>query len=190
MRHADHLPTGNKRAPGDLAFVQGFVNTLDLESGKDALETPESAAAWLAHHGLVPEGSTVTAKDHAEVLAFRAALRGLMRTNNGDALEPEALEELRAIVARTSMTFAIDDDGRFELRPASDGVRAAIGTLQAVAYAAMLDGSWPRLKACANDGCQWAFFDHSRNHSGTWCSMDVCGNRMKVRSHRERKAAG
>jgi predicted RNA-binding Zn ribbon-like protein len=50
----------------------------------------------------------------------------------------------------------------------------------------MLDGSWPRLKACAADNCQWAFYDHSRNHSRVWCSMDVCGNREKVRSYRER----
>jgi predicted RNA-binding Zn ribbon-like protein len=52
----------------------------------------------------------------------------------------------------------------------------------------MLQGIWPRLKICLSDTCQWAFYDASKNRSGNWCSMEVCGNRMKVRSHRRRKS--
>ncbi len=51
-------------------------------------------------------------------------------------------------------------------------------------------GAWPRLKACTEDDCQWAFYDTTRNHSRTWCSMDVCGNREKTRRYRERKGTG
>ncbi|WP_330256699.1 CGNR zinc finger domain-containing protein [Nocardia sp. NBC_00565] len=48
--------------------------------------------------------------------------------------------------------------------------------------------SWPRLKTCREPSCRWAFFDHSRNHGRTWCSMDVCGNRVKVRASHRRNA--
>src|SRR3712207_8580100 len=41
-----------------------------------------------------------------------------------------------------------------------------------------------RLKACPWDSCQWAFYDQSRNRSGVWCNMAVCGNRAKVAAHR------
>ena len=44
----------------------------------------------------------------------------------------------------------------------------------------MRDGTWGRLKACAEDGCRWAFYDASRNQSGRWCSMAVCGNRPRA----------
>jgi predicted RNA-binding Zn ribbon-like protein len=44
------------------------------------------------------------------------------------------------------------------------------------------------LKICTNDECQWAFYDHSRNRSGAWCTMAVCGNRMKGRAFRRRQA--
>jgi predicted RNA-binding Zn ribbon-like protein len=52
---------------------------------------------------------------------------------------------------------------------------------------AQLDGSWARLKVCANDECRWAFYDRSRNHGGTWCEMSACGNRLKNREFRARR---
>jgi predicted RNA-binding Zn ribbon-like protein len=52
----------------------------------------------------------------------------------------------------------------------------------------MANGTWERLKACAlHDTCEWAFYDWSKNRSGTWCDMKVCGNRSKARAYRERK---
>jgi predicted RNA-binding Zn ribbon-like protein len=50
----------------------------------------------------------------------------------------------------------------------------------------MRDGTWDRMKACRADDCEWAFYDSSRNRSGTWCSMEVCGNRAKARAFRAR----
>ena len=55
-------------------------------------------------------------------------------------------------------------------------------------YDAMTAGTWDRLKVCRNDECQWAFYDRSRNRSGAWCTMAVCGNRMKGRAFRRRQA--
>ena len=54
----------------------------------------------------------------------------------------------------------------------------------------MADGTWRRLKACREDTCQWAFYDRSKNRSGTWCSMAVCGNRAKARAYRSATASG
>lgn len=42
-----------------------------------------------------------------------------------------------------------------------------------------------RLRECANEGCGWLFIDTSRNRSRRWCSMGVCGNRVKARRHYE-----
>ena len=53
---------------------------------------------------------------------------------------------------------------------------------------ARIDGTWDRLKACPNDRCRWLFYDHSRNGSRTWCSMDVCGARSKMRAYRARRS--
>jgi predicted RNA-binding Zn ribbon-like protein len=46
------------------------------------------------------------------------------------------------------------------------------------------------VRACASDGCRWLFLDISKNHSRRWCSMAVCGNRMKAnRFHARRVSA-
>ena len=52
---------------------------------------------------------------------------------------------------------------------------------------AIWDGTWPRLKACPRASCQWAFYDRSRNHGGTWCDMATCGNKLKNREFRARR---
>jgi predicted RNA-binding Zn ribbon-like protein len=47
-----------------------------------------------------------------------------------------------------------------------------------------------RLRPCANDECRLFLLDRSSANRARWCSMAVCGNRMKVRRHyrRERDA--
>ncbi|GGJ34413.1 hypothetical protein GCM10010121_052110 [Streptomyces brasiliensis] len=46
-----------------------------------------------------------------------------------------------------------------------------------------------RLRACANPECRRFLLDRSRTNKGRWCSMAVCGNRMKARRHYERTRA-
>ncbi|HEV8652740.1 MAG TPA: CGNR zinc finger domain-containing protein [Actinomycetes bacterium] len=79
--------------------------------------------------------------------------------------------------------------GRPELRPAEPGVDAAVARLLSVVVAAGKDGTWRRLKACSEPRCRWVFYDRSRNRSGVWCAMSVCGNRAKVRAFRQRERA-
>jgi predicted RNA-binding Zn ribbon-like protein len=49
-------------------------------------------------------------------------------------------------------------------------------------------GTWARLKACSNRDCRWAFYDRSHTRRGAWCDMAVCGNLIKVRNLRARRA--
>jgi predicted RNA-binding Zn ribbon-like protein len=69
---------------------------------------------------------------------------------------------------------------------AGAGLDRALGQVLAITAAAMLDGTWRRLKVCPGDHCGWAFYDHSRNQTGRWCSMSVCGGRAKARAHYHR----
>ena len=78
--------------------------------------------------------------------------------------------------------------GASTLEPEARGVDAALGRIVAIVAQSMAEGTWTRLKACLADDCQWAFYDHTRNHSGRWCNMAVCGNRTKVRAFRARQS--
>jgi predicted RNA-binding Zn ribbon-like protein len=179
----------SQRAPGQLELVREFVNTADLDQETDELDSPRALSAWLSDHGLLAASARLGAGDLERALEAREALRMLMLPNNGLPLERGAIETLNGATAAGDFSLSFDDEGRAHLEPSSFGVDAAIGRLVAIAYEAMLDGSWPRLKACRAEDCRWAFYDRSRNRSGTWCEMGVCGNRAKVRAYRKRRTA-
>lgn len=43
------------------------------------------------------------------------------------------------------------------------------------------------IKKCANAACILYFYDTTKNHRRNWCSMQLCGNRMKVAAFFQRK---
>ncbi len=69
----------------------------------------------------------------------------------------------------------------------AENVGDGLFDLLLIIRAAQADGTWPRLKVCANPDCAWVFYDRSRNQQGNWCNMAVCGNRMKNRELRARR---
>jgi predicted RNA-binding Zn ribbon-like protein len=57
------------------------------------------------------------------------------------------------------------------------------------AMAALIcDEDWSRIKHCGNHVCSLAFLDRTKANKRRWCSMAVCGNRMKNAAHRARVA--
>jgi predicted RNA-binding Zn ribbon-like protein len=74
-----------------------------------------------------------------------------------------------------------------ELSPGVGGLDGALARLFAIILTAQIDGTWPRLKACRNEVCRWAFYDASKNRSGHWCTMAICGSRRKTRAYRSRQ---
>lgn len=175
-------------APGRLELLRTFLNTVDLESGEDDFASPGQLAAWLIERGLLPRGAALAPKDLAAAIAFRETLREVLEANAGHAAAAEATARLNEIAAGVPLRVQIGE--RSHLEPErSDGGDAAIGRFLAIVYEAVTLGTWQRLKVCRNDTCRWAFYDSSRNRSGAWCTMAVCGNRMKGRAFRRRHPA-
>lgn len=44
-----------------------------------------------------------------------------------------------------------------------------------------------RLRRCAQDYCDWLFFDESKRGNRRWCDMSICGNRAKAQRFYSRK---
>lgn len=176
-----------KRAPEPLALVQAFVNSADLDRGEDALETPEGLADWFAAHGLAPPGTVISAAEHRRAIDIREGLRALLFIHNGGAADREATERLERAASRAELRASFPAGGQPQLSPSGDGANGALARLLVIVTTAAADGSWSRLKACADSGCRWAFYDHSKNRSGRWCAMAVCGNQQKARSYRARR---
>ena len=162
-----------KAAPAPLRLVQEFVNTVDLEHDREWL------AEWLAGRGVRP-----TPRSLARAAEVREALRELLRANNGRGPAKNAIAALDSAARAAKLTV---DFTRRELRPEARGLEGVLGAVLVVAFTAMADGSWGRLKSCRNHMCSWAFYDYSKNRSASWCSMLLCGNRRKTSAYRARR---
>jgi predicted RNA-binding Zn ribbon-like protein len=182
-------PGGRAPAPGRLALVQMLVNTVDREHGPDLLDEVAGLSDWLDARGLLEPGVRPDAADLRAARDVREALRSLMRANNGAPEDPVARAVLEAAAARAELRPTFPSEGP-ELVPGRGGVDGALGRVVAATFAAILDGSWSRLKACPREVCGWAFYDRSSNASATWCSMAVCGGRVKAGAYYRRRRAG
>ena len=185
-----HESESAKRAPADLALVQRFVNTVELDEGPedDELTDPDTLVAWFAERGLCKPGARATQAELERAIVVREGLRAVLDGHNGGEPDPDAVAALEAATDHASLRASFTGE-RPELTPVCGGIDAGLARLLAAVTTAAADGSWQRLKACADEECRWAFYDHSRNRSGRWCSMATCGNQQKARTYRERARA-
>jgi predicted RNA-binding Zn ribbon-like protein len=172
-----------------LRLVQRFINTNDLETGPDLLPGPAALREWLQGAGVLGRDDEVGAADHRRAIELREALRALAAAHAGLPHDPDAAEIVNETARRARLQPVLDEAGTSRLEPTAAGLDAALGRIVAAVHAAVAEGTWQRLKACERDVCRWAFYDHSKNRSGHWCSMAVCGQREKNRrAYRRRRA--
>lgn len=166
-------------APGDLELVQRFVNTEDLEEDTDVLADPGSLARWMDELGAhVPAGPGD--EELVRARRLRAALRTALEEHHAGAglLSRDTARALTRAAEESELHPVFTPSGVALSTPA-DGVDALLGRVVAAVAAGIADGTWNRLKVCANHACGWAFYDRSRSRSAQWCSMAICGNRAK-----------
>ncbi|KAB2973120.1 CGNR zinc finger domain-containing protein [Streptomyces sp. SS1-1] len=158
-------------APGALELVQALVNTVDLESGADALDTAEGRARL---------GLTET--DLAAARELRESLRAALLAHAGHPPH-RTVTPLGDLLAAAPLVVAVDPaDGSARLTPT--GGAPLLSRVAAAVAQGLVEGTWTRLKACEAADCHWAYYDRSPAGRGRWCSMQVCGARAKMRRYR------
>ena len=194
---SDHV---HGAVPLETAF--DFLNTLELENGAlvERLTSLDTAAAWLADAGVVPDATAITSQARSERRPRTRPLRRLITTRTAlrDVAHAVAHEEAPARAAIDEVNRALAARERIELVAADDGVRlghshvgdAIDDVLARIAEPIVREignGHDDRIRICANDTCRWIFYDESRAGRRRWCDMATCGNRAKARRHRARQ---
>jgi CGNR zinc finger protein/putative stress-induced transcription regulator len=167
-----------------LRVIEDLLNTVDERTftrhGEshvpgERLTSPQALADWLVLHDLPSGGTPLDTPDVAATIALRTALR-------------------QALVADATADSALGDYPLRLMPEASGGLRLAatsgrpwLNALVETVADSVATGDWARVKLCAAPDCRWAFYDVSRNGRGRWCAMEICGNRHKTRSYRERR---
>jgi len=185
----------DKLAPMPLLRVQAFVDTLDSDLGTDILAHADDARAWLADAGLrVPDPGQPEPDFGDDLRLAREAREGIRALIGRDAgnelLTGDDLAPLEEVLGRARPRLDVGADGLVRLGPGFPAARLADGLLGLLLIVrdAQGDGTWDRLKLCGNPDCRWAFYDRSHSRRGAWCDMATCGNRLKNRSLRARRA--
>lgn len=182
----DPEPGHRAAAPGALEIVQAFLNSADLEDGREDFDSLEGLRTWIVSHALAPLSISLTDEDRVRAVAFREGIRDRLVAHSGDAAADGWADRREREFDAIPLSFTFPEGDEPTLLPQGTGIEAVFSQLAANIYTASVDGTWQRLKICRNDVCRWAFYDASRNRSGVWCSMAVCGSRVKARSYRRR----
>ncbi|MGW5740606.1 CGNR zinc finger domain-containing protein [Amycolatopsis sp. NPDC003861] len=164
----------------DETLLLDLLNTTPVRDGRaeDDLADPQAGRAWLAGHG-----QPATDDELRALLEVRPALQAVVRGAASPAVAAR-------FVDGANYRAAFGDDGVEWVLDVPAGRSAAARAV--LAWDALAKSSPGRLRPCANPECRLFLIDHSKPNSARWCSMAVCGNRMKARRHyqRTRTSAG
>lgn len=186
-------------ADGVAWFFEAGAESLDFAytgelggrvGGGERLHAPRDLGGWLAEHVGQLDAGDVGERDLADALVLRAALGRLYTAAaDGRAPEPDDVDTLNLFAATPDIPPALDGGrrqaGATRIRPAQ-----ALSTLAREAVEALAARAEGRIRRCDADDCRLIYRDESRTGTRRWCSMQRCGNRAKVRAHRERAARG
>ena len=161
-------------AAPDESFLLALLNSTPVVDGvpTDDLADPARARAWLAGAG--GEG---TEAELRHLLAARQALQAVVRGEQPPDVLAPVLHGAASIPAladgQVSWTLSVAPERRL-------AVRAVL------AWDTLARQSPGRLRPCANDKCRLFLIDRTKSNTARWCSMAVCGNRMKARRYYQR----
>lgn len=109
----------------------------------------------------------------------------------GKGLRPADLKALNGFLASAPLIPRLERLGsgwRLSRAPSTFGIGQAAAAV-ALSFASMLaEGDPERVKICANPDCGWVIYDESHNRTRRWCDVKECGNLIKVRRFRARRA--
>jgi predicted RNA-binding Zn ribbon-like protein len=180
-----------------------FVNTQMIVRGRptDLLKGFEDLMTWLVQAKIVEEDQGKrairrwSAAEQKGVFGAAIALRNTFRTMAEQIAARKAVPNstLTAINQVLSQCPGYHQlayvNGRVESRFHSDAAEISrlLTPLAEAASDLLCSGNLSLVKKCRNSACILYFYDTTKNHARNWCSMQLCGNRMKVAAHYRKK---
>ncbi|MGW1726703.1 CGNR zinc finger domain-containing protein [Streptomyces sp. NPDC002306] len=152
-----------------------LLNSTPVVEGvaQDQLADPEAARSWLLAHG-----GSGAADEIRGLVRARDLLQDVVR---GDSPATALAPFLKGLTSRPRLS---PEGVSWEMDEIPAGRRMAA---QAVLAWSDVRQTMPgRLRPCANPDCRLFLIDRSKTNRARWCSMAVCGNRMKARRHYQR----
>lgn len=177
----------------DLAL--DFLNSVIGQDPQriEGLVDDAQVLAWLAQTGLPVEHALTSVVDkpgalHKAATALREHARELVEQRSaGQVGEPHLLNRLLARGQAYGELHWQSSTPELLLRQRmSKPEDLLLPVAQAVAEL-LAHGDFSLVRKCESPACTLWFIDRTKSHKRRWCSMAVCGNRMKVAAFRARQ---
>jgi predicted RNA-binding Zn ribbon-like protein len=123
----------------------------------------------------------------AQVLQLRETVRAMLGAMASKrSLRAQWVAEVNQALASgagASRLLRQDTGWRLGLSPGPAGPLRVLTPIARAIADLVVSGRGVEIRKCANPRCVLYFRDRSRTRRRRWCSMAVCGNRMKVAAH-------
>lgn len=166
-----------------------------LGSGRseDRLQQPGWLAHFLVQWQLEVE-EPATASEITLLLTLRALLRHMTRqASQGEKMNAKDMALLDDYLRAASLQWCLlgkeTPEGticQLHLEPLRRDWKWVYTQISASFVECISKQEPSRLRMCANEDCQWIFYDQSRAGRRRWCEGRACGNLMAVRRFRAR----
>jgi predicted RNA-binding Zn ribbon-like protein len=185
-------------------LILDFLNTRPIlaDAPEELLPDAHALERWLIASGIVTSSKTKSllrnwrnapeaAAFLSDLIAFRERLRNaVIEIENGSLPSDSFLAEVNSLLLQYPRRTSLHKrDGKVVIEPLFEPLRPSDFWAPIVAAAADLlsETESSRLRKC--DSCIVHFFDTSKKGSRRWCSMKICGNKLKVATYQKRKQA-
>ena len=201
-------------------LAMDFLNTRAAPSGEEIewLGTGGDFVAWLEEAHAVPAKVSAHFRAHAgarvldavasQARELREWFRSFVRRHAGKSLGSKALRDLAPInqllerdEAYRQIALAPPREGgqnpslehralRWDARRRWRSPKALLLPIADAIGDLVCEKDFTLVRKCEGPGCTLWFLDVSKGHARRWCSMGVCGNRVKAAAHRARARRG
>ena len=124
-----------------------------------------------------------------QLIAFREKLReAVLRMESGSAPGDAFLAEVNSLLVQHPFPTLLHKQGGKVIRHTSFELRRPADLWGPIVNAAadlLAESDLLRIRKC--ESCVVHFFDTSKKGSRRWCSMNICGNKLKVAAYQKRK---
>lgn len=184
--------------------ILDLLNTRPVLAGvpTELLSDVRALERWLIASGMVTSGKDKATlrgwRESAEaeallkqLIAFRERLReNVVQMEGGKLPGEEFVSEVNALLRQHPQITMIRKKNGTLARETSVELRNPADLLTPIADATadlLVEADWSRVRQC--ESCVVHFLDTSKKGSRRWCSMNICGNKLKVAAYQQRRRA-
>jgi len=171
-----------------------FLNTRPVQDGEAVELLPDFTAGLLSPRDVAvleqQWGQAAAARRTVEAIRdFREKLRKeVLEWEQGHAVHRSTIEEVNRLMAAYPMSTLLKTNGKELLAGLHFKAQSPEDLFAPLAQAAaMLFANTDRDRVRKCDQCVLHFVDVSKKGTRRWCSMQLCGNRLKVAAYAARR---